>query len=154
MGYGNMSNMKPGSNLLVWCFWCHSPISLLFQQEFHKFCHSSLMYLLIVGFRLVFEILVFKESDMFIVDIFLAAESTLPFPMIPIWFGIQQKTIFVFKLLILLSSLMMSRFDIFLFFSAVTFSTRTIYTVWVIWEWFPERKEFIKLSQFCWELLS
>lgn len=51
--------------------------NLSFGQEFHRFCQSSLIYLLILGFGSVYRILVFQVTDVFsIVDDLLDAVIT------------------------------------------------------------------------------
>ena len=74
----------------------YSPIIGLMSRSlfpmllFHEVCHSSKTYLLIDGLKLENEILNevgYNESDVF------ACLSTISFLWIPIWLGIQQRTI-------------------------------------------------------------
>ena len=64
--------------------------SLFPMLSFLKVCHSSKIYLLIDGLKLENEIL--KEVGSNESDVF-ACLSTISFPWIPIWLGIQQRTI-------------------------------------------------------------
>ena len=91
------SRAKTTSSLLMFrtTDW-YSPIvgfmsrSLFPMLLFHEVCHSSNIYLLIDGLKLENGILKevgSNESDAF------ACWSTISFPWIPIWLGIQQRTI-------------------------------------------------------------
>ena len=74
----------------------YSPIVGLMSRSlfpmllFHEVCYSSKIYLLIDGLRLENEIL--KEVGSNESDVF-ACLSSISFPWIPIWLGIQQRTI-------------------------------------------------------------
>ena len=92
------SRAKTTSSLLMFrtTDW-YSPIvglmsrSLLPMLLFHEVCHSSKIYLLIDGLKLENRIL--KEVGSNESDVF-ACLSTISFPWIPIWLGIQQRAIF------------------------------------------------------------
>ena len=91
------SRAKTTSSLLMFrtTDW-YSPIvgfmsrSLFTMLFFHEVCHSSKIYLLIDGLKLENGIL--KEVGSNERDAF-ACWSTISFPWIPIWLGIQKRTI-------------------------------------------------------------
>ena len=92
------SRAKTTSSLLMFrtTDW-HSPIVGLMSRSlfpmllFHEVCHSSKIYLLIDGLKLENGIL--KEVGSNESDVF-ACLSTISFPWIPIWLGIQQRANF------------------------------------------------------------